>query len=142
MRLPECLDNRHVNVVSLSALGTGLLYSQEIFLVLISARSRVDSRAMVQLEGLKSMKNHNYPVGTRTRDLPAFGAMPQPNSYQMETLAKLGNHQTYHHCFGGLRSVDKYFDILSLTFCFVYGYVLCLPIYICISYNFKGVTIK
>ena len=92
----------------------------------------------------KSMKNSNYPIGNRTRDLPAFGAMPQPNSYQIERSTKLGNHQTYHRCFGSLRAVGSqiFSHLLSLTSCFVCGCFLCLPIYICISYDFKGVTIK
>ena len=38
LRLPEFLDNRHMNVVTLSALLTGRLYPQKISLILISIK--------------------------------------------------------------------------------------------------------
>jgi hypothetical protein len=61
LRLPKFLDNRHMKVVRLSALG--ILYPQEIFLVLTSLSGWVDPRALERSEGLRQWKTPMTPSG-------------------------------------------------------------------------------
>jgi len=49
-RLPDFHDIQHMKVVRLSTSGTGHLYTQEIFLLLIFNRGSVDPRAMERSE--------------------------------------------------------------------------------------------
>jgi len=67
---PRFQDSRHMNVVRLSAVCTGRLYSQVIFLVHISVR---ETRRII------SMKNSNDTIGNRTRNLPTCSERASTN---------------------------------------------------------------
>jgi hypothetical protein len=69
-----------MQMVRLSALRTGRLYPQEIFLVFISVRGWVDPRGHSAARRIMSMKNSNDTIGNRTRDLPTCSAVPQPTA--------------------------------------------------------------
>ena len=73
-------DNRHMKVVRLSAIRTGRLYPQAIFMILISLRGWVDPRAIVRPEELWQWRITVTPLGNRTLDLPACSAVPQPTA--------------------------------------------------------------
>jgi len=72
---PRFQDNRHMKVGRLSALSTGHLYPQEIFLVLIFVRGWVNPKAINAAGRITSLKNSNDTIWNRTRDLPAFSAV-------------------------------------------------------------------
>jgi hypothetical protein len=78
LRLPKFLDNQHMKVVSLLALRTGRLYLPgDIHGTDFCQRpSRLQGHSATGRS--KSMKKPNDPIWNRTRDLPAYSAVPQP----------------------------------------------------------------
>jgi hypothetical protein len=103
LRVPGGWDshNRHMKVVRLSALSTGRLYPQEIFLVFISVRGWVDTRAVVRPERLCQWKNPMTPSGIEAQCL---NQLRHRVSHKVSVLLKYYKSQVFFLVFSLSRS--------------------------------------
>ena len=116
--LPEFLDSRLMKVVRLSELRTGRLYRQEIPLVLISVRGKVDPGAVVWSEGLSQRK-----IGNRTFGLVA----PCLNQLRHCTITPTSKSEQYINDL----SLENNFGIVLMTKSLIRHYLW--YIFICFS---------
>jgi hypothetical protein len=70
LRLPECLDSRRMEVVTLLALHIGRLYPSGDILGIVSVRGWVDPRARVRTEGLSQWPHRESKPRPSRRYIP------------------------------------------------------------------------
>ena len=74
---PRFQDSRHMKMVSLSALRTGHVYPPGNIPVSHFCKRLSRPQGHSAAGRIMSIKNSNDTIGNRTRDLPAFSAVPQ-----------------------------------------------------------------
>ena len=92
-RVQEC---RHINLVRLSALRTGRLYPQEIYLVLTFVRTWIDQRATVQRGGLKHYLYLHFIIHYSCQVYHFNTAVRFITSIQLSGLSLQYSCQVYH----------------------------------------------
>jgi hypothetical protein len=96
LRLPEFLDYRHTKVERLSAIRTGRLYPQEIYLVLISVRGWADRRVNSAAGRIMSM-NKSQLIEPATIQLVAQCLTQLRRRVSHEGEAPMRNENVHFH---------------------------------------------
>jgi hypothetical protein len=78
-----------MKVERLTALRTGRLYPQEIFLVLISVKRLSRPQGHSATGRIMSMKKSSDTIGNRSRDLPVCSAVPQPLRHRVPPIIRI-----------------------------------------------------
>ena len=115
LRIPEFLDNRHINVVRLSALRTGRLYLQEISLVPFSVRDWFDPSAMVWTGGLSKWNIPVTPSGT------------EPTTFRLVAQCYFSLYRLNFECkVNNQLGITIYVSIYACAF-------VCVCVYVCVG---------
>jgi hypothetical protein len=94
-RLTHFLDNLLTDGGEVASITRRPLFTPGRFLVLISVRGRVDSRAIVRPEGLGKLEKIHF-IGNRSLDLPACSIVPQPTTLlRAHTVLKAAKLYSY-----------------------------------------------